>query len=273
MKINITKIIKPTIKTWIRRMCGAWKLGISTIIAFLLTGMVVLGMETVQREHLLGVQESLASEVLRFHVLANSDSEEDQALKMQVKDAVIAYMKASMKTSNSTTNSTATDSTTTDSAATDSVESDSTVTDSAATDSTETDSTATKESQADLLASKVWVENHRVEIKDICEDIIANAGYDYPVTVELTESYFPVKTYGDITFPKGEYEALKIQIGEAKGQNWWCCLYPNLCFIDATYGVVSEEGKEDLQEVLTDEEYNMITTTSKVKIKWFFFGK
>lgn len=168
-------------------------------------------------------QESLAAEVLRFHVLANSDSAKDQELKLKVKDQVIAYMKESLG------------------------------------------------EESHVTYTKVWVENHITEIERICQDVIEAEGYEYEVSAELSFTDFPIKTYGDITFPKGRYEALKIEIGTARGENWWCCLYPNLCFIDTTYGVVSEEGKEDLQESLTWEEYEMITTPNSFKISWFFF--
>ena len=71
----------------------------------------------------------------------------------------------------------------------------------------------------------------------------------------VEKTYFPKKSYGDCTFPAGEYEALNVKIGEAQGHNWWCVLYPSLCFIEDTYGVVTEEKKEDLKEVLTTEEF------------------
>lgn len=197
---------------------------ISILLGIFLTGMVINNLDARAREMLLTTQESLAEEVLRFHVLANSDSQEDQELKLEVKDAVIDYMEEELVGEDS------------------------------------------------VLMTKVWVENHEEIILALCEGIIQEAGYDYSVTVDLSEAYFPVKTYGDITFPEGDYEALQIKIGDAKGQNWWCCLYPNLCFIDATYGVVSEEGKENLQEVLTVDEYEMITATTEYEIKWFFFS-
>ena len=73
--------------------------------------------------------------------------------------------------------------------------------------------------------------------------------------------------------PAGEYEALRIEIGEAKGQNWWCMLYPSLCFTDAVNAVVEEDGKEKLKDTLTEEEYELVTETKKFKIKWFFFGE
>lgn len=169
------------------------------------------------------VQESLARETLRFHVLANSDSEEDQSLKMQVKEGIITYLSENMNEA------------------------------------------------ADLQETKQWVGEHMSEITQVGQEIVLGQGYTYEVRVELTTTDFPKKTYGDIYFPAGEYEALKVYIGDAGGENWWCCLYPKLCFIDATYGVVSEEGKEDLQGVLTDEEYDTITTATEFKIKWFFF--
>ena len=74
-------------------------------------------------------------------------------------------------------------------------------------------------------------------------------------------------------FPAGWYEALRIEIGSAKGKNWWCVLYPNLCFLDSVHAVVPKEGKQELETVLEEEEYEMVTATSKFKIKWFFFGK
>lgn len=169
-------------------------------------------------------QQELAKEVLRFHILANSDSKEDQELKMQVKEEVLKFMKRELPKSHS------------------------------------------------VDETKEWASSHLKEIEDLAKEMIVQRGYDYPVHAEVTTCEFPDKTYGDVTFPAGEYEALRIEIGKAGGHNWWCVLYPNLCFVDATNAVVPEEGKEELQEVLTDDEYHMITATSKVKIKWFFGG-
>ena len=186
------------------------------LISLLVTGIVV---NTKQSR----MQQDLAKEVFRFHVLANSDSEEDQALKMQVKEAVIAYMKEELPSS-------------------DSVE-----------------------------MTKEWAKSHLDAIVNLAEAVLLEEGYAYEVTAEGTTCDFPEKTYGDITFPSGEYEALRIEIGEAKGQNWWCVLYPNLCFIDAVHAVVPEEGKKDLKNVLEEDTYEMVTATSRFKIGWFFF--
>lgn len=119
--------------------------------------------------------------------------------------------------------------------------------------------------------TRVWAKTHIREIEDLAEETLRKEGCKDEVRAEVTNCYFPEKTYGDITFPKGRYNALRIEIGEAKGHNWWCVLYPNLCFIDAVHAVVPDEGKEELKEVLDEEEYEMVTATSKFKIKWFFF--
>lgn len=186
------------------------------LISIIVTGLVA----NAKRSEM---QEELANEVFRFHVLANSDSEEDQTLKMEVKEAIISYMKQELPESNH------------------------------------------------VETTKAWARENLRQIEAVAEEIIEEKGYDYPVAAEVTVCDFPDKTYGDITFPAGEYEALRIEIGEAKGQNWWCVLYPNLCFIDAVHAVVPEEGKEELKEVLEEDTYKMVTTTTRFKIGWFFF--
>ncbi|MGO5053766.1 stage II sporulation protein R [Lachnospiraceae bacterium LCP25S3_G4] len=199
-------------------------IGISILIASAITAVGVRNVRAKEDARKQKAQEHLATEVLRFHVLANSDSEKDQALKMQVKEAVLAYMKKELPESK------------------------------------------------DLTQTKKWVGEHEEDIKIIGEEIVKEAGYDYKVTAQLTTCHFPDKTYGDITFPAGDYEALRIEIGDAKGHNWWCVLYPNLCFVDATHAVVPEEGKEELKAVLTEDEYEMVTATSDFKVSWYFLG-
>lgn len=156
------------------------------------------------------VSYDIADSVFRLHVLANSDSKEDQDLKYMVRDAVIDYMDS--LTSQSTT-----------------------------------------KQEAIQIA-----ESHKEEFKEIAETVIQKQGYSYPVTIEIGNFAFPTKTYGDISLPAGNYDALRIKIGEAKGQNWWCVMFPPLCFVDVTSGVVPEESKEQMQESLSDEEYQLI---------------
>ena len=189
---------------------------VGVLIGILITGLIVNAKKS-------EMQGELAEQVFRFHVLANSDSGEDQALKMKVKEAIIAYMKQELPES----------------------------------DSVET--------------TKKWARENLLQIEQVAAEIIAEEGYEYSVKAEVTICDFPDKTYGDITFPAGEYEALRIEIGQAKGQNWWCVLYPNLCFIDAVHAVVPEKGKNELKEVLDEDTYEMVTTTTRFKIGWFFF--
>ena len=174
-----------------------------------------------------GNQRRLSEEVLRFHVLANSDSREDQALKLKVRDKVLEFLEANMADEQHMTE-------------------DETV---------------------------MWIREHIDEIEDVSRRCVAEENYDYPVTAAVTTCWFPDKTYGDVTFPAGNYEALRIEIGSAKGHNWWCVLYPSLCFRDAANAVVPNEGKEKLKHVLTEEEYSEITAGTEFKISWYFWKK
>ena len=99
-------------------------------------------------------------------------------------------------------------------------------------------------------------------IHDLAVQTLVKNGSDYSVKVYFEESYFPMKTYGDITLPPGDYEAFRIDIGESEGKNWWCVLYPPLCFVDATHGSLPDSSKDKLKNILTDDEYKAITTTT-----------
>lgn len=147
------------------------------------------------------------SDIIRFHVRANSDSEEDQELKMAVKEDVVTLLNPMLSESENVNES------------------------------------------RNIIVSNLQ------NIYTTAINTITEQGYDYKVKVYLTNENFPEKTYGDVTFPEGEYQALRIDIGEAKGQNWWCVMYPPLCFIDESTAVVDSKGKEILKENLTPEEY------------------
>lgn len=209
-------------KCWIRTsVCMA----VSILIAGIATGMLVEQRIQKVEAKVSSVQQKLAGEVLRFHVLANSDREKDQNLKMKVKERVISYMKEQLPNAEN------------------------------------------------VEMTKAWTRSHAGDLEKVAQEVVWEEGYTYSVKAELTTSYFPDKTYGDVMFPTGWYEALRIEIGSAQGKNWWCVLYPNLCFLDAVHAVVPEEGKRELETVLEEEEYEMVTATSKFKIKWFFFGE
>ena len=174
------------------------------------------------------LQPSIASKILRFHVLANSDSEADQEVKKQVRDAVGAYLNPLLEDAQS------------------------------------------------LWDTKQIVNAHMEDIVSVAEETLQAAGYDYEVTASITDSIFPEKTYGAYTFPKGEYEALQIVIGEGKGQNWWCVLYPNMCFKGTVYEVVEEEAGQALREVLSPWEYADVFDSGEAELRFKlleYFGK
>ncbi|MBZ9685038.1 stage II sporulation protein R [Clostridium estertheticum] len=110
--------------------------------------------------------------------------------------------------------------------------------------------------------SRKIINNEDKNIKKIAESVINKNGFKYSVATTLSKEYFPVKTYGNITLPQGEYEAYRIIIGSGSGQNWWCVMFPPLCFVDITKGNVSYEKTEsEMKEVLSDDEYNLVDNT------------
>lgn len=170
-------------------------------------------------------QKSYKDSLIRFHVLANSDSPEDQALKLKVRDQIIVAMNPKFEQSESL------------------------------------DQTR-----------KIIIDNIK-EIEAIALAEIQRNGSDYGVKASLSDVVFPTKNYGSITLPAGTYEALRVEIGKAEGANWWCVLFPPLCFIDIEKGLTNEKTKQEMMNVLTEEEFKMIQTASsedKIPIKLKF---
>ncbi len=195
-----------------------YMIGMALVVAAFVTVGVTAGRQRRQ-------VHALSKEVLRFHILANSDSKEDQNLKMQVKEQVLSWIQEELS------------------------------------------------GEENLEETKEWMQEHLPKICEKAEEVIAKAGYSYAVSGSLVRDSFPDKTYGDVTFPAGEYDALRLVIGEGKGHNWWCVLYPALCFRDAIGGVVEEEGKEKLRKVLDEDTYDMVLHPPKWRIRFWFFGK
>lgn len=157
------------------------------------------------------VSRNISDSVFRLHVIANSDSDEDQALKLKVRDKLLEYMNSLCS------------------------------------------STSSKE-DAMRIANE-----HIEDFSEIAEDVILENGYDYDVEISVGECDFPTKNYGDVSLPAGTYDALRVKIGSANGHNWWCVMFPPLCFVDVSSGVVSEESKELLEDTMSDEEFDLIT--------------
>lgn len=164
----------------------------------------------------------IAPEILRFHVLANSDSTEDQNLKLKVRTMLLNTIYEEMG------------------------------------------------ENASLEETKIYVRSHKNRLEKKAETYMKTLGYDYPAHMELATTYFPTKTYGDMVFPCGNYEAVRVKIGEGKGRNWWCVLYPPLCFVDSSYAVVPDTSKEILRESLDPSDYlklNKDNTKIHVRLK------
>lgn len=158
------------------------------------------------------LQKSIAEKIVRFHVIANSDSEEDQNLKLKVKKEVIDYINPLLSDSKN-------------------------------------------------IDESVGILNkERDNIINIAKNVIVENGYDYDVYIDMSNCYFPAKAYGDIILPQGEYFAFNVKIGESNGKNWWCILYPPLCFVDVTHGIVPDESKNMLKNILDEYEYELVTT-------------
>ncbi|MCM1990051.1 stage II sporulation protein R [Oceanirhabdus seepicola] len=159
--------------------------------------------------------EEISDKVIRFHVIANSDNDEDQNLKIKVKNDVIKYMYDKLNGCD------------------------------------------------DIDKSREIILGEMENLKKIAEKKISEEGYDYDVKIVLGNENFPQKRYGEVVLPHGEYEALRIIIGEGQGQNWWCVMFPPLCFIDVTLEDYSFEdiqitldknlSEEDVEKILEKE--------------------
>lgn len=126
-------------------------------------------------------QEDLAQSMIRFHVIANSDSPADQNLKLAVRDRVLAQAESLYP------------------------------------------------ADATLEEARLALESHLNVLAAAGRAAVEEEGYDYPVSAQLTRCWFPTKEYEGFALPAGDYDALRIVIGEGEGENWWCVAFPPLC--------------------------------------------
>ncbi len=101
------------------------------------------------------------------------------------------------------------------------------------------------------------VQENMDRIEQIARDTLRDNGFSYNVKVYYGSYMFPTKVYGDIILPPGEYQSLRVVLGNGTGANWWCVMFPPLCFVDASQGVVPDSSKEQLKRTLSDEEYEI----------------
>ena len=187
-----------------------------TALLFLSLLLVTESPRYLQDKSTSNLQQQIATQVLRFHIRANSDTVADQQKKLRIKQSLLEWLTPilSENTSKSET-----------------------------------------------------IQCIRKNLPDIRKEATRMAAPE-PVTVTLQKEWFPEKTYGTCTFPEGIYDALRVDIGQAKGHNWWCVLYPSLCFADAMEPSMTEEGEEKLQQVLDEDAYDLLLHPQKLKIRF-----
>ena len=156
------------------------------------------------------IQSGISDKIIRFHILANSDEDFDQNLKIQVRDEVIKEIFPKMK------------------------------------------NCTTKEEALNFIEKNITL------IEDTAKRTIEEKGYNYGVKAYITKDVFPMKKYDETVFPAGVYDAVRIEIGKAEGHNWWCVMFPPLCFVEGSYCEKSESSEEYLKEVLTEDEYSIV---------------
>ncbi len=176
------------------------------------------------RRHDAALAARIAPQILRFHVIAHSDSAADQAIKLEIKDLFLERLR--------------------------------------------------KESLPD---SKDAVYRYILENQDMLEKelsaYLASQGFPYCARISLGVYEFPEKTYGDMTFPAGEYEAVRVILGSGRGKNFWCVLYPSLCYLDSTHAIVPDRSKETLKSLLLEDDFQSLLRAGqlgrgKIKIRF-----
>jgi stage II sporulation protein R len=156
--------------------------------------------------------DEVKDSLIRFHVIANSDNDDDQNLKIKVKNKVIEYLYPYLNDSKS------------------------------------------------LNESRQIIKDRMQEVKKLAEEVIKENNYKYPIQTELSRENFPEKSYGNITLPQGNYEAFRIIIGDGQGRNWWCVMFPPLCFVD--------ESKAEIEYDKTEERINSEKKEDDIQIKF-----
>ena len=163
--------------------------------------------------------KGIREEVLRLHVIANSDEDYDQELKLKVRDAVLMSGEEVFSGSE------------------------------------------------DIISAESEIADKKDVILHSAIEAIRNLGYDYDVKIELARSYFPTRTYDNLTLPAGYYKAVKVIIGEGKGKNWWCIMFPPLCLPAAT------DNKEVIGKYLGDDEMKIVTSNPDYEVRFWLIEK
>ena len=167
--------------------------------------------------------KNISNNFLRLHIVANSDSTEDQVLKYEIRDAILNYISPYMKNASS------------------------------------------KQDAIKIL------KNNMKQMYKLSSDILTEHGVNYPVRINIGNFNFPTKDYSSFILPEGNYDALKIELGNANGQNWWCVMFPSLCIVDASSFGINDSSMDILQNTLDSEEFSIVrkdNTSPDKKIKF-----
>lgn len=190
--------------------------------SILLIILILLFLYLTINNYVSAISNDLHENIFRLHIIANSNSEEDQNLKLKIRDSILEYIKEISINCNS---------------------------------------------KQDIINT---INIHLEDIKNIANNTIKENGFDYAIELEIDEYLFPTKHYANISLPAGKYDSLKIKIGNAIGENWWCSLFPPLCFTDISSGIIDEDTQNNLEKNLENEEFNIIinpSPTYKFKFK------
>ncbi len=136
--------------------------------------------------------------VLRLHVIANSDSKADQSIKLAVRDAVLEYGQGLFLTG--------------------------------------------ENSPATIEETKEILMQNGAGLMDSVEDVLYGLDADYKASLRMGEYEFPDRVYGDTLYPEGDYQALRVVLGDGAGKNWWCVMFPPLCILEEDTGQSEAES-------------------------------
>lgn len=167
-------------------------------------------------------QKSIADSLVRLHIVANSDSQIDQSVKLLVRDAVIDELSPII-------------------------------------------SNASNPSHAQQI-----INDNLSLVEKAAQSVLKKNNLSYGATALCTISHFPTKQYENIILPAGNYNALKIILGNGDGQNWWCVMYPPLCFEGSIDGNMNSDAKTLLKSNLDSDEYALICQNSSIPVKFKF---
>ena len=156
------------------------------------------------------VQNDIAQNIIRLHIIANSNDDVDQQVKLKVRDGVIACMQEKFNY------------------------------------------------LSDKADCESIISDNLDYITDTANRILKENGFNYESAAYIGNFNFPTKRYADFILPPGNYEALRIVLGDGNGKNWWCVMFPPLCFIDGENGTVTQAYKNYLKENLSSDSYEII---------------